>query len=105
MVKVWLDDERPAPAGWIHVTNVEDCLALLLDHNVGELSLDNDLGTGLREGRHVVDELTRRKEEEGDDCWPPILRIHTANPVARDHMLATALRYGGYTRKAGSLRR
>jgi hypothetical protein len=46
MVKLWLDDCRPAPAGWTHVRTIEEAKKYLLAGNVSDLSLDNDLGSG-----------------------------------------------------------
>jgi hypothetical protein len=43
-VKVWLDDEREAPEGWVHVRTPEEAIELLRAGEVEELSLDHDLG-------------------------------------------------------------
>jgi len=43
-MKVWLDDERPAPSGWKHVYWPEEAIRLLRSGRVDEISLDHDLG-------------------------------------------------------------
>jgi hypothetical protein len=43
-MKVYLDDHRPAPAGWVQVRTADDAIALLRDGAVTDLSLDYDLG-------------------------------------------------------------
>ena len=43
-MKVYLDDERAAPAGWVDVRWPEEVIELLKTGNVTELSLDHDLG-------------------------------------------------------------
>jgi hypothetical protein len=43
-MKLWLDDERPAPTGWRHVTTAQSALIALYANDVTELSLDHDLG-------------------------------------------------------------
>jgi hypothetical protein len=43
-VKVWLDDQRAAPEGWVHVRTPEEAIRLLRRGEVEELSLDHDLG-------------------------------------------------------------
>ena len=52
-VRVWLDDTREAPPGWVRTFTPEQVIALLRSGGVTELSLDHDLGlepgrTGLR---------------------------------------------------------
>lgn len=43
-MKVYLDDERPTPEGWIGVRWPRDAIQLLETGNVTEISLDHDLG-------------------------------------------------------------
>lgn len=45
-MKVWLDDVRPAPDGWVLVTSYEEFARLLVnvpDGSIEEMSLDHDL--------------------------------------------------------------
>lgn len=44
MIDLWLDDIRPAPAGWTHVKTVEEAKAAILTGEVHNASLDHDLG-------------------------------------------------------------
>lgn len=91
-MKVWLDDERPAPAGWTHVRTADDAIAVLIAEEpfggVEELSLDHDLGddaagTGYDVLSHIEHELAH-----GYISSHPRLHIHTANPPARKRMEA-----------------
>ena len=43
-MKVWLDDERPCPEGWLHATTASDAIMALKTGKVTEISLDHDLG-------------------------------------------------------------
>ena len=43
-IKVYLDDERSAPDGWVHVKTPAQTIALLETGEVSHLSLDHDLG-------------------------------------------------------------
>jgi hypothetical protein len=43
-VKVYLDDQRPAPPGWILAKTAGDAIERLRTGEVAELSLDYDLG-------------------------------------------------------------
>lgn len=83
-MKLWLDDLRIPPSkDWTWVRNVDQCINLLSHNAIVAVSLDHDLGT----------------EKTGYDvlCWmeqmvmnhkyvPPIIYIHSANPVGRRRM-------------------
>jgi hypothetical protein len=43
-LRVWLDDSRPAPPGWLRVTTVRNARKLIEAGLVREISLDYDLG-------------------------------------------------------------
>lgn len=43
-LRVWLDDVRPTPVGWVGTKYIEKVKRLLLTGDVEDLSLDNDLG-------------------------------------------------------------
>ena len=47
-MKVWLDDERGAPEGWMRVRWPDEAIALLKTGQVTHLSLDHDLGDDVR---------------------------------------------------------
>ena len=49
-MKVWLDDVREAPEGWIHIRTPEEAIDLLRSGAVEEISLDHDLGIFTEEG-------------------------------------------------------
>ncbi len=42
-MKVYLDDERPTPSGWISVRWPDEAIALLETGMVTDISLDHDL--------------------------------------------------------------
>jgi hypothetical protein len=55
-LRVWLDDSRPAPVGWLHLRSVAAAQQLLQANVVRELSLDYDLGwcaACIRDGAHL----------------------------------------------------
>lgn len=43
LMKLWVDDARPAPPGWTAALNYNDAVALLAGSHVVEISLDYDL--------------------------------------------------------------
>ena len=79
-MKIFLDDIRDAPNGWVIVRNYADCIKALETGNVTYLSLDHDLGT-LETGYDVAVWI-EEKVWKGE-LYPPIIEVHSANPVGR----------------------
>lgn len=87
-MKVFLDDERSAPKGWILVKTAEDALSLLAMRGVSEISLDHDLG-GIRNYEstgYTVLLWIERMVALDKTYIPPKIYIHTANSSARVKM-------------------
>ncbi|HEX5582349.1 cyclic-phosphate processing receiver domain-containing protein [Gaiella sp.] len=89
-MKVFLDDLRDAPEGWVRTRSPEETIALLETGEVTELSLDHDLGLDTpereRTGYTVLAWLER---EIGEGRWRfelPRIAIHSANPPGRLRM-------------------
>jgi len=86
-LKVFLDDERRAPDGWVLVRWPDEAIKLLEAGGVTHLSLDHDLGDDLRgTGYDVL--LWIEKQVVLQSFVPPEITIHSANPAARQRMLA-----------------
>jgi len=88
-MKVFLDDERMAPDGWVRVKWPDELIGLLENDkvNVTHLSLDHDLGDDQRgTGYEVL--LWIEQAVVLHDFVPPEILIHTANPAARQRMQA-----------------
>lgn len=86
-MKLWVDDERPAPdESWIRAYSSDGAVLHLIAHAaepIDEISLDHDLGgddTGMIVLNWMID----------NGVWPKTLTIHTSNPPARKRMLAAA---------------
>lgn len=109
--RIWLDDLRPAPSGWLWVKTADECIAALKRASVTEafveVSLDHDLAD-----EHLIDARSdymsggymphTYREKTGyhvvlwmaeNDVWPDRIHLHTANPVGRDAMRACILRH------------
>lgn len=89
-MKVYLDDLREAPPGWVRAHTPEEVIALLRTGEVRALSLDHDLGLDTpvaeRTGYSVLVWLER---EVGEGRWRsrlPEIGIHSASPVGRERM-------------------
>jgi hypothetical protein len=86
-MRVFLDDERVTPEGWVRVYWPADAIRLLESGQVVELSLDHDLGDDERgTGYDVVLWIEEAVATRG--FKPPKISVHSANSSARDKMLA-----------------
>lgn len=88
-MKVYLDDTRQAPEGWVRCYWPDEVILLLLTGEVTELSLDHDLGDDSRGTGYDVllwmEETVVKNGFEGGFI-PPRIAIHSANPVGRQRM-------------------
>lgn len=104
-VRVWLDDVRPAPEGWVWVKTAEEAKRLIASSiDVTDVSLDNDLGRAQAgQGAEVAEwysDTLRRKGRltvGGKVQEPPFFYVHSENTVARARM-ERALLAAGYVR-------
>jgi hypothetical protein len=81
-VRLWVDDQRPAPEGWLHARTYEDAVHWIqhFGSRLEEISLDHDLNAA----HHVGDYSDRTT---GYDVLEyllnaglrPVIRIHTMN--------------------------
>lgn len=91
-VKLFVDDERPAPEGWRLALTAEAAIALL-EHGFLEghdevevLSLDHDLGEvdgKPIDTRMIVDWMRHH------DYWPKEIYVHTGNQIAERWLVDT----------------
>ena len=90
-MRVWLDDIRDAPRGWVRAFTPEEVIALLQLGEVTEVSLDHDLGLdGGESERTGYTVLLWLEMEVGTGRWRrlvPEITVHSGNPVGRDCML------------------
>lgn len=86
-MKVFLDDERSPPEGWLLVRWPEEAIALLKTGKVLEISLDHDLGDDEHgTGNDVIHWIEEQVFNEG--FRPPKITVHSANSSARQKMEA-----------------
>lgn len=85
-IKIWLDDTREAPEGWIRVLWPDELFSLCNSHKVDIISLDHDLGNDKRGTGYDVLLAIERAVVENKLSHIPEIRLHTANPAARQRM-------------------
>jgi len=88
-VKLWLDDMRPAPAGWTLAQNYEEAVELIGEHGgeITDVSLDHDLCPAhtdgdFSDGRTGCDVLEFLLESG----LKPRIEFHTMNPAGLQRM-------------------
>ena len=86
-LRVFLDDERATPEGWVRVYWPDEAINLLETKAVAEISLDHDLGNDERgTGYDVVLWIEEAVALHG--FTPPKMMVHSANSSARQKMEA-----------------
>jgi hypothetical protein len=111
-IKLWLDDRRPAPSGWIHAFTIAGAQDLLRTGLVDEASLDHDLGAceacmagqtlnewldthnyDMPTCEHVGTGLTLCLWMERTGCWPAkVPVVHSMNHDGANRMLEVIAR-------------
>ncbi|MFE7744388.1 cyclic-phosphate processing receiver domain-containing protein [Nocardia sp. NPDC057455] len=91
-MKLFVDDERPAPDGWMLAKTSLDAIAWLhlsraRAERLEALSLDHDLG-GDDTTRPVMLWMCE------NEYWPQWMKVHSMNPVGCDWLKGMADRYG-----------
>lgn len=86
-MKLFIDDERRAPRGWLLATDCSDAIELMRTCAAAgvvleAVSLDHDLGCS---GETIMPVLEAMRDY---NWWPWNLYIHTANEDAEEVMLA-----------------
>jgi hypothetical protein len=86
-MKVFLDDERATPDGWVRAYWPAEAIALLESGQIEELSLDHDLGDDVRgTGYDVILWIEEAVALRG--FVPPKIVVHSANSSAAIKMRA-----------------
>lgn len=88
MLKIWLDDERLPPKGWIWCKTAPAAISFLQRFGAKIISLDHDLGDEKNGNGNDVLVFIEEMVHINPDYFPPEIQIHTANPSARTKMTA-----------------
>ena len=90
-VKIWLDDLRPAPEGYIWCKSVNEAKRIIVsaEESISVIDCDHDLGDFAYDGGDGIKLLDWLAENE---LFYPV-RLHTMNPVGRENMMRLVERY------------
>ena len=81
-MRLFVDDERPSPPGWILALSAEAAIVFLERHaDITHLSLDHDLGYTTDTIMPVLFWM------RDNNWWPNELYVHTANEDGEEVML------------------
>lgn len=99
MLKVWIDDMRPAPSEeYIHFYTVSWAINFIkiYKNNITELNLDHDAGNFQCYGGDYINILNWMEEYEETTGikFTFAIKLHTMNSVARDNMMRIIKRRG-----------
>lgn len=84
-MKIWLDDWRDEPSGWVWAKTVKEMMLYLDRCEVSEVSLDYDLGDFETNGLGAIIRMRENFEENGK-LPPPIIHIHSQHPNGKIEM-------------------
>ena len=89
-MKLWVDEIRPAPAGYVWAKSVHEAIIYICQmtrpdgtHNIEVLDLDHDAGDYAWQGGDYIALLDWMEMKDINDI--PI-HLHTMNPVGRENM-------------------
>lgn len=91
-MKVYLDDVRQPPEGYVLVKTPKEAIKLLKTEKVDMISLDHDLGddekigTGYDVLLYIEVAIMTNNMKEMIPHGMPIIKVHSANPVAVEKM-------------------
>ncbi len=90
-MKIYIDDERSTPGGWVRVYWPDEAIKLLKSGDATEISLDHDLGDDDRgTGYDVLLWVEGQVTLHG--FVPPLMKVHSANVSARTKMIIITYR-------------
>ena len=94
-MKIWIDDVRSAPSGYIHIESVSEAIEFVRRNyaSIELLDLDHDAGDFAPQGGDYVKLLDFLEAEYGDGMDIPV-HIHSMNPVGVSNMRRIIVRNG-----------
>lgn len=106
-MKLWIDDLRPAPDGYVWVKSVNEAKTIisymqngfligLYDDTLDEISLDHDARDFATEGGDYIEILNWLERVQNRFAWPLKCKfhIHSMNPVGVQNMRAIIKKNG-----------
>lgn len=95
MLKLFVDDYRPAPQGWVQAKTVTEAIRMIMTYprDIETISLDHDIENSAETFMAVAHFLVMfLKDRKSITTVLPKINIHTGNPDAGDRMAAILLK-------------
>lgn len=93
--KLWLDDRREAPRGWLHVRTAAEAIRRIRSGEFTHLDLDYDLSLTDREGGTGYDVACAIEKGARNGSLPRMLcECHSGDPLGRQRIEAALARAG-----------
>ena len=87
MLKLWVDDIRPAPEGWIWAKDYSEAMIYIRTGNVSQISLDHDLGESSEKTGYDIACQIEALSHSGQ--IPPMAwSVHSANPIGKKRIIS-----------------
>lgn len=99
MIRIWVDDVRPAPQGYQRIQTVNDAINAIRsymikwqtsghkdDYRIDEISLDHDAGDFAKHGGDYIKILDWMEEHQNEMPYIPTFNIHSMNIVGVKNM-------------------
>ena len=87
-MKIFLDDVRDTPEGYVRCYWPQEVIELLKSNPVSELSLDHDLGDDEKGAGYDVLKWIEEEVYTNNFTPPKVIKVHSANPIAKQRMLS-----------------
>ena len=84
-MKLWVDDLRPAPQGYVWCHSTAEAISLIRSNDIEILSLDHDAGSYAMLGGDYI-AILNWMEESGYGSHVDRIHIHSMNPVGVANM-------------------
>lgn len=101
-MKLWIDDVRPAPEGWVWIRTTDEAIAFIIMNKpsvdpIEIISLDYDCGDFLFEGGNyinILEEMEWMSENGSKDFSHTQFHLHSESPVGVQKMRRIIQRNG-----------
>ena len=89
MIKIFLDDERfPVDESWIVFRSTDEAIRYIQNGNFPtDLSLDHDLGDGVKTGFDFVKEFVELMIDNNLNPLTINFYVHSQNPIGKENMI------------------
>ena len=87
MLKLWVDDVRLPPSGWIWAKDYAEAMLYIRSGTISQISLDHDLGEASKKTGYDIACQIEALAQQG--LIPPMIwAVHSANPIGKQRIIS-----------------